>query len=186
VLAGARHARPDGADRYAAGGRRGVVGAHEVRGNAPDLGLAGANGVEESNAVTVARGKEQPRKLVHGDRRYWWESVNPERRLPRMTCMQIHQAASARLDGEAPGLDESTVSPHRAGCADRREFSYGAEGLRRSVRPAPAPEIPDLTPGSLTAIGAESFEADSLTDGEPDTNVALRWIHVAIALAQLA
>jgi predicted anti-sigma-YlaC factor YlaD len=95
--------------------------------------------------------------------------------------MQIHQAISARLDGEDPGLDESTVYAHLAGCADCREFSHRAEGLHRSVRLAPAPQIPDLTPGILTAIGAESLE-----DAEPDTNVALRWILVAIAVAQIA
>ncbi len=95
--------------------------------------------------------------------------------------MQIHQAISARLDGEAPGLDESSVYAHLAGCADCRAFAHDAEALHRSVRLAPAPEIPDLTPGILTAIGAES-----LGDAEPDTNLALRWILVAIALAQIA
>ena len=98
-----------------------------------------------------------------------------------MTCMQIHQAISARLDGEDPGLDESTVYAHLAGCADCRAFAHQSEALHRSVRLAPAPEIPDLTPGILTAIGAESTR-----DAEPDTNLALRWILVAIALAQIA
>jgi predicted anti-sigma-YlaC factor YlaD len=98
-----------------------------------------------------------------------------------MTCMQIHQAISARLDGEDPGLDESTVYAHLAGCADCRGFSHRAESLHRTVRLAPAPEIPDLTPGILTAIGGEP-----LADTEPDTNHALRWILVAIAVAQIA
>jgi predicted anti-sigma-YlaC factor YlaD len=106
-----------------------------------------------------------------------------------MTCMQIHQAISARLDGEDPGLDESTVYAHLAGCADCRAFSHRAESLHRGVRLAPAPEIPDLTPGILTAIGAESLRAESPGNGahdEPDTNLALRWILVGIALAQIA
>ena len=102
-----------------------------------------------------------------------------------MTCMQIHQAISARLDGEDPGLDESTVYAHLAGCADCRAFSHQAEALHRSVRLAPAPQIPDLTPGILTAIGAESL-GDAVADAEPDTNLALRWILVAIAVAQIA
>ncbi len=102
-----------------------------------------------------------------------------------MTCMQIHQAISARLDGEDPGLDEPTVYAHLAGCADCRAFAHGAEALHRSMRLAPAPAIPDLTPGILTAIGAESStSADA--DVEPDTNLALRWILVAIAVAQIA
>ncbi|HLM16949.1 MAG TPA: zf-HC2 domain-containing protein [Acidimicrobiia bacterium] len=95
--------------------------------------------------------------------------------------MQIHQAISARLDGEDPGVDEATVYAHLAGCADCRAFSHRAESLHRTVRLAPAPAIPDLAPGILTAIGAETA-----SDAEPDTNVALRWILVAIALAQIA
>ena len=98
-----------------------------------------------------------------------------------MNCMQIHQAISARLDGEDPLVDESTLYSHLAECADCRGFSHRAEQLHRSVRLAPAPAIPDLTPGILTAIGAET-----LADAEPDTNLALRWILLAIALAQIA
>jgi predicted anti-sigma-YlaC factor YlaD len=98
-----------------------------------------------------------------------------------MTCMQIHQAISARLDGEDPGLDEATVYAHLATCADCRAFAHHSETLHRRVRLAPAPTVPDLTPGILTAIGTEELAA-----GEPDTNVALRWILVAIAVAQIA
>jgi predicted anti-sigma-YlaC factor YlaD len=97
-----------------------------------------------------------------------------------MTCMQIHQAISARLDGEDPVLDEPAVYAHLAGCADCRSFAHDSEALHRSVRLAPAPAIPDLTPDILTAIGAES------TADEPDTHLALRWILVAIAVAQIA
>ena len=98
-----------------------------------------------------------------------------------MNCMQIHQAISARLDGEDPALDESTLYAHLAGCADCRVFAHDTEALHRSVRLAPAPAIPDLTPDILTAIGAEST-----ADGEADTHLALRWILVAIAVAQIA
>jgi predicted anti-sigma-YlaC factor YlaD len=98
-----------------------------------------------------------------------------------MTCMQIHQAISARLDGETPELDEPTVYAHLAGCADCRAFAHDAEVLHRGVRLAPAPAIPDLTPGILAAIGAES-----LADTEPDTHLTLRWILFAIAIAQIA
>jgi predicted anti-sigma-YlaC factor YlaD len=98
-----------------------------------------------------------------------------------MTCMQIHQAISARLDGEDPGLDEPTVYAHLAGCADCRAYAHDTEALHRSVRLAPAPAIPDLTPSILHAIGTEST-----ADAEPDTNLALRWILVAIAVAQIA
>jgi len=101
-----------------------------------------------------------------------------------MTCMQIHQAISARLDGEDPGFDEPTVYAHLAGCADCRAFAHDAEALHRTMRLAPAPAIPDLTPSILTAIGVES--SNDAADAEPDTNVALRWILLAIAVAQIA
>src|SRR6476620_7685874 len=89
-----------------------------------------------------------------------------------MTCMQIHQAISARLDGEDPGFDEPTV------------YAHDAEALHRTMRLAPAPAIPDLTPSIFTAIGVES--SNDAADAEPDTNVALRWILLAIAVAQIA
>ncbi len=95
--------------------------------------------------------------------------------------MQIRHAISARLDGEDPGLDDATVDAHLAACADCRAFAYQSETLHRRVRLAPAPTVPDLTPGILTAIGAEETAA-----AEPDTNLALRWILVAVAVAQIA
>jgi predicted anti-sigma-YlaC factor YlaD len=137
--------------------------------------------MEQGGAVTVARGEEQPRELVHGDRRYWGEPADPERRLPRMTCMQIHQAVSARLDGEDPSLDDAAVYAHLAGCASCRAFAHDAEALHRTVRLSSAPAIPDLAPDILTAIGTEGT-----VDAESDTHVALRWILVAIGIAQIA
>ena len=95
--------------------------------------------------------------------------------------MQIHQAVSARLDGEDPGLDEATVYRHLASCADCRAFAHRVEAFHRRVRLAPAPHVPDLTPDILTAIGAERSAATV-----PDANVALRWILLAIAVAQIA
>jgi len=98
-----------------------------------------------------------------------------------MTCTQIRHAISARLDGEAPGLDDAVVYAHLAGCSDCRAFAHGAEALHRTVRLAPAPLIPDLTAGILSAIGAEELDAE-----HSDTSHALRWILVAIAIAQIA
>jgi predicted anti-sigma-YlaC factor YlaD len=98
-----------------------------------------------------------------------------------MTCMQIRHAISARLDGEDPDLDEARVFAHLAGCSDCRSFSHDAEALHRTVRLTPAPPIPDLTSGILAAIGAETLDEES-----SDTHQALRWILVAIAIAQIA
>jgi predicted anti-sigma-YlaC factor YlaD len=101
-----------------------------------------------------------------------------------MTCMQIHQAISARLDGEDTAVDESIVYAHLAGCAGCRTFAHDAEALHRRVRLASAPAVPDLTPDILTAIGADTAFAGA--DAEPDTHLALRWILLAIAVAQIA
>jgi predicted anti-sigma-YlaC factor YlaD len=102
-----------------------------------------------------------------------------------MTCMQIHQAISARLDGEEPGVDEAVLYAHLAGCADCRAFAHEAEGVHRRVRLAPAPAIPDLTPSILTAIGEEEHRAEE-DPRAGDAQVALRWLLLAIGVAQIA
>ncbi len=99
--------------------------------------------------------------------------------------MQIRHAISARLDGEDPGFDEASIYGHLASCPDCRAFAHDTEQLHRAVRLAPAPEIPDLTPGILAAIGAETVQdATRAEDGE--TQHALRWILFAIAVTQIA
>jgi predicted anti-sigma-YlaC factor YlaD len=104
--------------------------------------------------------------------------------------MQIRHAISARLDGEDPGLDDAAVYAHLAGCADCRSFAHDAESLHRQLRLSPAPAIPDLTPGILAAIGEESRTDATAATGATgvtgaDTGQALRWILLAIALAQI-
>jgi predicted anti-sigma-YlaC factor YlaD len=95
--------------------------------------------------------------------------------------MQIRHAISARLDGEDPGLDEATVYGHLATCGECRAFAHDTDELHRAVRLAPAPEIPDLTPGILAAIGTET-----LAQEDSETQHALRWILLAIAVTQIA
>lgn len=99
--------------------------------------------------------------------------------------MQIRHAISARLDGEDPGTDEATVYGHLATCAGCRAFAHDSEELHRVVRLAPAPEIPDLTAGILAAIGAETSTETWATE-DSETQHALRWILVAIAVTQIA
>ena len=103
-----------------------------------------------------------------------------------MTCMQIRHAFSARLDGEDVGLDEAVVYAHLADCTDCRRFAHDAERLHRTVRLAPAPTIPDLTAGILAAIGEERAADRPARGPSGDTNHALRWILLAIAVAQIA
>ena len=95
-----------------------------------------------------------------------------------MNCTHIRQAISARLDGETLGVDSAALDSHLASCADCRAFTASAADLHGAMRLAPAPEIPDLTSGILTAIGAESTR--------DDTQLALRWILAILALVQIA
>jgi predicted anti-sigma-YlaC factor YlaD len=95
-----------------------------------------------------------------------------------MNCMHMRQAISARLDGEPLGVDSDALDTHLASCAECRAFATSAGELHRAMRLAPAPEIPDLTPGILAAIGAESTR--------DDTQLALRWILAIIAFVQIA
>ena len=111
--------------------------------------------------------------------------VDPQRRLPRMTCMQIHQAISARLDGEDPGLDEPTVYAHLAGCADCRAFAASApRGCTAACGSHPRPRSPTSRPASSPPSAPNPPQCRCHV--EPDTNLALRWILVAIAVAQIA
>ena len=92
--------------------------------------------------------------------------------------MHIRQAISARLDGEPLGVDSDALDAHLTTCVECRAFAASAGELHGAMRLAPAPEIPDLTPGILAAIGAESTR--------DDTQLALRWILAIIALVQIA
>ncbi|WP_410640260.1 zf-HC2 domain-containing protein [Amycolatopsis sp. lyj-346] len=72
-----------------------------------------------------------------------------------MRCEECREALSARLDGEA-----EPVSPdaHLASCAECREWSAGAERLRRTMLLRPAPPVPDLTAAILERTPAPSGE----------------------------
>jgi predicted anti-sigma-YlaC factor YlaD len=95
-----------------------------------------------------------------------------------MTCDQIREAVSARLDGEDPRVPSPEVDAHLAACAGCRAFAEGAGALHRSVRLAPAPAVPDLTPGVLAAIGDDP-------DRDHGRTVVLRCVLAALALVQI-
>jgi predicted anti-sigma-YlaC factor YlaD len=99
--------------------------------------------------------------------------------------MQIRQAISARLDGEDPGLDEAVVYGHLAQCSGCQEFAHDAESLHRAVRLSPAPPMPDLTAQILGAIGHDTTTHEGAAT-DADTQHVLRWVLVAIAIAQIA
>jgi len=94
---------------------------------------------------------------------------------------------SARMDGEDPGIADGEVYAHLAACGDCRAFAHAAEGLHREMRLTPAPEIPDLAPEILTAIGQAAIGGQAHADrpGRDEERV-LRGILVVVALVQIA
>jgi predicted anti-sigma-YlaC factor YlaD len=104
-----------------------------------------------------------------------------------MSCTQIRDALSARLDGEDPGVDEAALYAHLAGCAGCRAFAHDAEVLHRAVRVEPAPVIPDLAPAVLAAIGEDTIATSGGRSSAPDRDLVsvLRWVLVALAVVQI-
>jgi len=98
-----------------------------------------------------------------------------------MRCSRFRVAISSRLDGEDPGVPDAELDAHVERCARCRSFVAAAEELTRTVRVAPAPPVPDLTPAILAAIGAEREAAR-----EPASERALRWVLAAVGLLQIA
>lgn len=105
-----------------------------------------------------------------------------------MSCTQIRDALSARLDGEDPGVDEAALYSHLAGCGECRAFAHEAEELHRVVRLEPAPAIPDLAPAVLAVIGEDTRARRHRTPAAAghDTVQVLRWVLVGLAIVQMA
>jgi predicted anti-sigma-YlaC factor YlaD len=98
-----------------------------------------------------------------------------------MSCTHIRDAISARLDGEDPTIDDHVIEEHLGTCASCRGFAASATRLHRASRLTPAPEVPDLTPAILAAIGDDSAAAGAARSEQ----VALRWVLAALALVQI-
>lgn len=64
-------------------------------------------------------------------------------------------AASARLDGEDPGVDTTALDDHLAACGPCRSWLERAHVLARASRLAPAPAPVDLAPTVLEAVSAD-------------------------------
>jgi predicted anti-sigma-YlaC factor YlaD len=93
-----------------------------------------------------------------------------------MHCDQIREAISARLDGEEPGIAPAVIDAHVATCGGCRAFVEGTAALHRSLRLAPAPRVPDLTPQVLGAIGDH---------GRGELGARERGLRIALALLGL-
>lgn len=93
-----------------------------------------------------------------------------------MECSEVRLAVSARLDGEAVGVDEVDVDRHLGVCTACRSFAGDAARLARQWRLSVAEPVPDLTPRVLASLAA--------VDGGPNVGGALRLALAGVGVAQ--
>jgi predicted anti-sigma-YlaC factor YlaD len=101
---------------------------------------------------------------------------------PTITCDECRTGVSARLDDEDPGCPSAALHAHLARCAGCRAFESEATRLHRVSRVTAAPEVPDLTPRVLAAIGREAEPASVRTDHLDAWRLGL----AMVALVQIA
>ena len=98
-----------------------------------------------------------------------------------MRCDDVHEALSARLDGEAATQPSAPIDAHLAGCAACRSWLVRAERVTRLVRLQPV-EVPDLTERILAAAHAQGVLPGP---AKPTLWAGLRWALGLLAVAQL-
>jgi predicted anti-sigma-YlaC factor YlaD len=94
-------------------------------------------------------------------------------------CARAREHLSAELDGYA-ATPEPDVARHLETCVPCASWLRAASAVTRSVRVAPADEVPDLTEPLLVAFRAATAGARTRTGR------GLRWALAFVALAQLA
>jgi predicted anti-sigma-YlaC factor YlaD len=95
-------------------------------------------------------------------------------------CEHIHEALSARLDGEAGELADSVLDAHVAGCADCAAWQQQAMALTARIT-VPGP-TPDLVGPVLSAVRAGEAQRGARRRRATATRIGL----ALIALVQLA
>jgi predicted anti-sigma-YlaC factor YlaD len=103
-----------------------------------------------------------------------------------MRCEQVHEAISARLDGEAETQPRAAVEAHLDGCPSCRAWLAGAERVTRAVR-LQSVQVPDLTARILAAARTEGVlpvAAAARTQG-PIRWAGLRWALGLLAVVQV-
>jgi predicted anti-sigma-YlaC factor YlaD len=100
-----------------------------------------------------------------------------------MQCPAFREAASARLDGESPGMPVAALDAHLAGCPACTDWLAHASAVTRRARLAPAPPVPDLTAAVLTALPARLPGGAAAARARLTTS-ALRLALLAVGAAQ--
>jgi predicted anti-sigma-YlaC factor YlaD len=76
-----------------------------------------------------------------------------------MDCILYREAISARLDGEAAGLEPAAVDGHLARCSACRGWADAAQRVSLRARVAPADPVPDLTVAIMATLAAQANRA---------------------------
>jgi predicted anti-sigma-YlaC factor YlaD len=97
-----------------------------------------------------------------------------------MRCDTFREALSARLDGEAPGLDDDDIDSHLDTCEACGAWAEELATLHRMVRVREAEVVPDLT---AAILGIQPAPVRRSPLGE--TVGPARWALFVVALTQL-
>jgi predicted anti-sigma-YlaC factor YlaD len=97
-----------------------------------------------------------------------------------MRCDTYREALSARLDGEAPGVDEAGLDAHLTTCSACAAWNDELHALHRMVRVREAEPVPDLTGAILDAAPSPARLAYRTELISP-----ARWALFVVALTQL-
>jgi predicted anti-sigma-YlaC factor YlaD len=97
-----------------------------------------------------------------------------------MRCDTIREALSARLDGEATGLDDEAIDAHLGACRACEVWSDELATLHRMVRVREAEPVPDLSTAILGTQPAPVRRSPMAEVISP-----ARWALFVVALTQL-
>jgi predicted anti-sigma-YlaC factor YlaD len=102
-----------------------------------------------------------------------------------MRCELVHEALSARLDGEAETQPRVAVDAHLDGCPSCRAWLAGAQRVTRTVR-VQAVQVPDLTARILAAAHTEGVLPSAAPAAAARMPGAARWAGLRWGLGLLA
>jgi predicted anti-sigma-YlaC factor YlaD len=102
-----------------------------------------------------------------------------------MRCEQVHEALSARLDGEAEIQPRVAVDAHLDGCPSCQAWLAGAQRVTRTVRMQAVP-VPDLTARILAAAHTEGVLPAAATAAQARTHGTTWWVGLRWGLGLLA
>src|SRR4051794_28694433 len=70
-----------------------------------------------------------------------------------MQCEQVHEASSARLDGEP--VNDGHLDAHLGACVECQQWLTVAHEVTRRTRLLPVPQVPDLSERIVAAVDAD-------------------------------